>query len=117
MTRQCRYALKQIKTLSDNSFVEISYSPRDDFLCRTRCPSEKIAIVKYSNEYPTLIDELAKQGYISMTQFGFQLTHKGIHPYEVTLDELKKFLFHSVFIPVLVSVATTLLTLCIKALL
>ena len=49
--------------------------------------------------------------------FGMTLNHLGRHYREVSWIKVKKFLFRSVFVPIVVSVITTFATLIIKALL
>ena len=65
---------------------------------------------------------LSSEGYLEIAKmngshFGVVLTEKALHPYEFSWVRIKSFLFTSIFTPVVVSIATTLLTLCIKALL
>lgn len=77
--------------------------------------------------YPVKIEQvfatvryLEKLGYLeiatagkSQTHFGVVLTELALHPYEFTIVEIKSFLFRSILTPVIVSMATTLLTLWI----
>lgn len=65
---------------------------------------------------------LEKLGYIEIAKmnghsFGVILTELALHPYEFSIAEIKDFLFRSVFTPVAVSIATTLITLWLKSLL
>ena len=65
---------------------------------------------------------LDKLGYIEIAKvngcsFGVILTELALHPCEFSVVELKRFLFRSVFTPVVVSIVTTLITLYIRSLL
>lgn len=68
-------------------------------------------------------ERLNENGYIKNLHkfkfyaFNFQLTYKGLNYKEFKIVELKSFLFRSVFIPIAVSVVTTLITLWLKSLL
>ena len=67
-----------------------------------------------------VIDQLALDGYIRYSDLGkdyFFLTYKGVHPYKVEWQRIKNFLFTSIFIPIVVSFATTVLTLFVQSLL
>lgn len=48
---------------------------------------------------------------------GFTLTHLGRHYREIQWEKVKHFLFESIFVPIVVSMATTLLTLLVQWLL
>lgn len=73
------------------------------------------------------INYLKEIGYIEPVYYGstdknkkvggFRLSHRGNHCKEIALDELKKTLFKSVFLPCVVSFITTLATIALKELL
>lgn len=74
---------------------------------------------KIQNVFAT-VRYLEKLGYLEIAiskptdvHFGVILTELALHPYEFTAAEFKSFLFRSILTPVLVSMATTLLTLWI----
>lgn len=117
MTKQCRYMLKQIKELTNNTTLEFSYNNSKCVLFDIRKHEHQITLNKYHGELDSLISVLLTNGYLINTQFGFRLTHKGIHPCRVTLEEIKLFFLKSVIIPVIVSVTTALVTMWIKGLL
>jgi hypothetical protein len=50
---------------------------------------------------------MGKNGYAD----SLKVEHKGLHPYAVGWEKAKEFLFESVFIPIVVALATALLTL------
>lgn len=68
-------------------------------------------------------ERLNENGYIKNLHsfkfyaFNFQTTYKGLNYKEFKIEQLKSFLLRSVFTPVAVSAATTLITLWIKSLL
>lgn len=109
MTTQCKYVLKQIKSISENAVCELNYVHKSNTIYIVRTPNKRIELSKYSGELSSIIQQLIADGYLDKTQFGIQLNHKGIHPYHVAWDSIKVFLFKSVLIPVGVSIVTSFL--------
>lgn len=110
MTKQCRYALNQIKKLTNNTASEIDFVYKDNVIYMIRQPQRRIIVPKYANEFSTLIPVLVEKGYLTKQKFGYQLTHKGIHPYAVGWETIKAFLIKSILIPVVVAFLTAALT-------
>lgn len=61
---------------------------------------------------------LEKTGFLEIattsgsgTHFGIILTEQGLHPYEFSYEHFKEILLKSIFLPIFVSIITTLLTL------
>ena len=64
---------------------------------------------------------LSSEGYLEIAKlngshFGVILTEKALHPYEFSWTQIISFLFTSIFTPIVVSIATTLLTLWLSTL-
>lgn len=82
---------------------------------------------RYISASPLMLSKCAERlnenGYIKNLHlfkgrtFNFQTTYKGLNYKEFKIEQLKSFLLRSVFTPVAVSAATTLITLWIKSLL
>ena len=60
---------------------------------------------------------LIQENYIERVGENFRLSFKALHRKEIFLNNLVSFCFRSIFIPVVVSFFTTLLTLLLKMLL
>ena len=67
-----------------------------------------------------VIDYLVRQGALRYFYEGniwhVSFTHEGLHPYQVSWEKLKKFVFESMLVPIFVAFITTMLTLLIKGL-
>lgn len=71
----------------------------------------------YGKELSALLYGLIRDGYlIRLDEYHVALTDKGLHPYAQSWEEIKHFLFHSVFIPIAISVATSLTVLWLQGL-
>lgn len=66
---------------------------------------------------------LIKEGYLEVSTFGsgselgVALTEKAMHPHDFTWLRIKKLIFESIIIPIVVSAATSLVTLWLQGLL
>lgn len=109
MTAQCKYVLKEIKTLSENTVFELNYVHKSNTIYIVRTPNKRIELQKHSGELSSIIQQLIDDGYLDKTQFGFQLNHKGLHPHRVAWDSIKVFLLKSVLVPIGVSIVTSYL--------
>ena len=84
-------------------------------------------IQRYISVSPLMLSKCAERlnenGYIKNLHrfkfhaFNFQTTYKDLNYKKFKIEQLKNFLLRSVFTPVAVSVATTLITLWLKSLL
>ena len=117
MTKQCKYVLKKIKLLTGKTSREVGYENDKNIIYELKKPNEKLELAKYHGELNTLISSLIDNGHLTTTRFGIQLTHKGIHPFRVSFEEVKRFLFKSVIIPIIISVLASLATMWLKGLL
>lgn len=119
MTRNCRNVLKNLRKLSNSSENVLSFASNGPYLYRLDSPSEVYDYSVYKKEIRGIIHQLVLDGYLQYSddQYEFVITQLGLHPYQFRWESFKKFLFKSVFIPVVVSFLTTILTLVINSLL
>lgn len=93
---------------------------RDTFCIKTS-DLEPLNLPK--QEIYTCCKNLYEEGYLTRYSSGadgsvfFQLDYKGRHYREINKEKIRLFLLQSIFTPIIVSLVTTLITLCIKALL
>lgn len=117
MTKQCKYVLNQIRILTNNTSCEFSYMHEKNYIYKVHAINDKLALNKYPGELSSIISSLLEDGYLTASRMGLQLTHKGLHPYRVSLEEIKRFLVKSILIPILISALASLLTMYLKGLL
>ena len=60
------------------------------------------------------LDFLVQEGYIEASGYGYQLTYKGKHPLQLSMQAITRFMITSVLIPIAVSFATTIITLIVR---
>lgn len=115
MTYTCSRVLRQLRKLSGNSGSTMGYLGQSTEIVLIENDSVTFNYSRWKNEIESIIRELIRQGYLEQdfNEYHFHLTHKGLHPYQVVLDDLKIFLLKSVVVPIVISAATTLITLCI----
>lgn len=114
MIYESRIILKRIQKISNYTSARITTGngilSNHDTGERIDCHND------LGKELDSLIDGLIRDGYlIKIAYHKVQLTDKGLHPYKMKWETIKHFLFHSVAVPIAVSVVTTLITLCITA--
>lgn len=114
MTRQCRYFLKCCKKLSDH---DLNYNTKDHCIRNVHKLSGGVEIKKYISEVDSVFDYLLENSYLKRTDFGYDLTQKGLHPNRMIWEDIRAFLIKSVVVPIIVSAATSLVTLYIGSLL
>lgn len=114
-----RTVLRHLRALSKGSSVPLTLISDAPTIALFDNLNEVYDYTKFQKEISAILFGLNRDGYLEFIQkpYQFYITDKGLHPYRKTWEEIKKFLLKSVFIPIVVSVATTLLTLCIKELL
>ncbi len=126
MTIQCRNVLNGLRNLSSGTEDVLWFVDKSSYICRYSDPDtdRRYDYAKYKGEIRGIIEQLVMDGYLKYDSDGdevyenyFTLTHKGLHPYRTQWEALKSFLFRSIFVPILVSLTTTLLTLLVQALL
>lgn len=114
MIKQCRIILKGLRQLSTDSDDVLCFLDNTTCFCRFDDYSQTFDYATYQREIHSLIHQLILDGYLlpyDRSEERFTITSKGLHPYRTTWDELKIFLFKSVFIPIVVSLVTTLITM------
>lgn len=121
MIRSCRAVLNGLRTLSNDSEIYLTLLRKSDSIARVGHRSDDFPrtynYTKYKGEINSILKQLESDGYLVFSGTKFSLTQKGLHPYQFQWETLKSFLVKSVLVPILVSLATTLITLCITALL
>lgn len=109
-----RAILKRIRNLSHHSPVRIL--TLDGHLINPETGESIDCTDDYGGELYAIIKALIQFGYLeSLEEYKVMLTDKGIHPYAYKWEDIKHFLFHSVAVPVVVSIITTIITLNINA--
>ena len=116
ITYPCISVLRNLKKLTNNSAVNISYLY--DSTCFCLDDSERIYDYhKYQHEIESIISYLIEQGYLQYNYdntYNFCLTQKGLHRKFLTVQSATIFLLKNLLLPILVSIVTTLITLRIK---
>lgn len=115
MTYICRNVLRGLQSIVKDTDDTLSLVDGEPFICLYNDPSTYYDYSKYKNEINSIIKELVRTGYLEydFNEYHFSLTHKGFHPYLYTWEDVRNFIFKSIIIPIAVSVATTVVTLCI----
>lgn len=113
---QSMIVLRNLKKLSGNTENVITYLGNTTCFCLySDYKFEKTYdYQKYSHEIHALIDSLEKQGYIKFengSEDYFKITEKAFHPFQEPLYTFLGFLVKSIFIPIFVSLITTLVTI------
>ena len=119
MTYQSKSVLKQLRKLVSNT-DDLLYFDRDDgFIYLDEDSDKKYDFTRYKGEIGAIIDQLIDENHLKYAhnEYYFTLTELGLHPYQTNWQKIKSFLFHSVLVPIAVSVATTLVTLWLQELL
>ncbi len=118
MTRDCRDVLNHLRDLSENDFRTLTFVSDMPYICAYDNMNEFYDYTKHQGEIGAIIRELARTGYLTHDDHCIQmcLTYKGLHPYAMTWEELKTFLFRSVAVPIVVSAITALITLWLQSL-
>lgn len=114
MIYENRIILKRIQKLSNHTSARITAA---NGMLLNHDTGERIDCRdNLGKELDALVDGLVRDGYLQKISYHkVQLTDKGLHPYKMQWESFKKFLLHSVAVPIAVSVVTTLITLYITA--
>lgn len=115
MIKSCRTVLNGLRTLSNNSEDALGFLYKTNCICRADDHSKTYDYTKYKGEINSILKQLESDGYLINKNNLFSLTQKGLHPYQFQWEAFKCFLFRSILVPILISLATTLITLCIQA--
>lgn len=118
MHKQAKDILKLVQILTNNTEKEFRHEYLEHYICLEDNPNIHIDCSKWNNEIRGILNWLIDAKYLAPGQTSdcYALTQKGVHPYAVKWEEIKHFLFTSIFIPIVVSVATTLITIFINGL-
>ena len=110
MEHSLKKIYKQIRKLSEGSSYEIAFDPTTNYIFRTDNEDLSFHFVEDPSHVSAGLERLMQQGYIESTRnvFHFCLTFKGMHPWEVGLEETKSFFMKSILTPIIVSIITTL---------
>lgn len=105
MTRQCKYVLKQIKKLANNTDVPLRFT--SDGKIYPYSTDEPFAdCSKYKSEFMTIMRKLELEHFITIfpNKGYFRLEYDGIHPF----DRLWNWFALSILVPILVALLTSL---------
>lgn len=116
LTVQCKKVLKGLRDITNNSSEPFSYSEATgngtDFYCYATKKTYNYG--KYEHEIDSIMDCLEKEGYLTSDFSGsiihYSLTQFAVHEHQYRWGSIKHFLFTSIAIPIVVSVATALAT-------
>ena len=116
MIYTCRNVLRGLRKLTFNTEDVLSFLEGTFFICRFDDYSQTYDYTKYKGEINGIIKQLSFDGYLeyAYSETSFRLTQRGLHPYRFQWESCKSFLFRSILVPILVSLATTLLTLLMQ---
>lgn len=117
MIKQCRYVLRGLQKLSANTEDRLSFFGSTTCICLVKDYDQVFDYSRYKGEIHSIIHQLILDGYLipcDVGEYNFTLTSKGLHPYRFQWEQIKLFLFRSVFVPIVVSVVTTLITMILQ---
>lgn len=115
MTKECKYILSHLKKLSNNSDELLCFVNGTSHIYKFDDDSTFFDYSKYESEIDSIIRSRINDGYLveGFNQYHFHLTQKALHPLQYNIEDLKKFLIHSIFVPIAVSAITALITVYI----
>lgn len=116
MIYTCRNVLAGLRKLTSSTEDLLSFLGNTYCICLIDDIDKTYDYTKYQGEIHSIIKQLVSDGYLEYAQneYNFTLTQRGLHPYRFQWEACKSFLFRSILIPILVSLATTLLTLLMQ---
>ena len=119
MTRACKDVLDHLRKLSTDDFRTLTFVSDGPYICACDNTNDFYDYTDHKGEISAIIRELARTGYLTHDDLCIQmcLTYKGLHPYAMTWVNLKPKLIWSILVPIGISIATSLLTVYITALL
>lgn len=115
MIRPCRCVLKELRKLANNTEDVLDFLGNTTCICRTDDYDKTYDYSRYHGEIHSIIRQLIADGYLAENRGeSFTITLHGLHPYQFQWDSLKKFLFKSVLVPIVVSFVTSLIVLFLQ---
>ena len=119
MTYHCKKVLKNLQKISQNSESCLCLIFDSKQICLFDDFNYSYDYSEFQNEIFGILSVLIQNGYLmpGMNECYFSLTYKGLHPYRVGWEAIKRFLFTSIFIPITVSVITSITVLWLQGLL
>lgn len=103
--------LCHLKALSDNTDTELALLGDTTLICTNYDENNVYDYSKYKGEISSILDDLVSSGHLIYprnNKYFISLTAKGIHPMQGICCKILNTLIFSVFLPILVSAATTL---------
>lgn len=116
MIKPCKKVLSGLRKLSSKSDAIMGFLCNTDCICLLDDTEKTYNYSKYKNEIESIIKYLCEEGYLeySINEYRFTLTTKGLHPYRFQWESIKHFLLNSIIVPIVVSVATSLIVLLLQ---
>jgi len=113
LTSDTRFVLKELRRLTENGRYGFMTGPYPNSIYVVTGSSREPDYINAKNpfELSQQLDFLISQEYLSINSHTMNLTYQGLHPYKLSLIELRHFLIKSVLIPIAVALATSLITL------
>lgn len=117
MTRNCRDVLNHLRDLSENGTHDLIFSIGDNCVYTYDDNGKYYDYTAHASEFNAIVKELARTEHLVIddNDSTFHLTYKGLHPYAMTWEELKSFLFQSLAVPIVISIITSVATFYITA--
>lgn len=113
LTADIRHTLKQLCRLTENGkygFL-MGSQPGSVYIKTGRTREPDHIDCKNPYELSQQIDFLISEGYVILHERIMELSYQGLHPYKLSMIELRRFMIKSVMIPIVVALATSLITL------
>lgn len=113
LTSDTRSTLKELCRLTENGKYSFVMGPSPDKIYvltgRSREPDQ--ILCKNPFELSQQIDFLINEGYVILHEHNMELTYLGLHPFKLSILEIRRFLIKSVIIPIVVALITSIITL------
>lgn len=108
MTYQCSVILRKIRKLTQNT-DKLFYLDYYKDKIHLRNKDAFIDCSKYKGEIKPILDELENLKLIEKKSSSYVLTHHGMHPLQISVDQAIHFAFTSIAVPIGVSFITSLI--------
>lgn len=111
MTIQCKRVLKGLRKLTHNSEESLAFLGGHNCIVLQSDYDTGYDYSKDEKEIHGIIETLSENGYINhVSDANFSLTHKALHLHWFAWEAVKHFLFHSIFVPIVVAFLTSIAT-------